>query len=711
MGQDALMNADSPLQATETIPAAKAGDPALERLLYRVRLRAERRVAWLRKLWNEEEAPGGALGITHGEVDTYLRDKDAPAAEAQWIGSDPAAKELTAELSRLETEMDQDRESCLSRLQQIFSLSDEETDALHACLGSLLDPALRRVYGYLQDRADRCYATEELIGRLFGYGRKSIIPAGSPLIAWRLIAVQKASAGEPRVLECDRAVGHWLSGRTEIETRLRRVARIVPPLSPLENWPVSETAGFLASLIEDGVATRTSIVGPMGSGRRTLAAAIAAELDRPLVAIDSDAIDDDWTEVFIRARRHALLNNCALAWFGERATERPWPKTEAPRVPVQFVICDPMQRPAPLPDTAEHYLEMPPTSHEERRRLWHRYVPASLGWDEADSEALFDRSGVTVNAIVEAGRSAVQTPEAAAAKVRETARRGFGDLIEVLECPFEWDDLIVPDQVRRALEDFVFEAHARGEFWEDAHRRRLFPQGRGLFALLAGAPGVGKTMIAQVVARALRRELYRIDVSRVVSKWVGETASNLRRLLSSVPTDEVLLFDEADALFGKRPSDTRDAHDRYAVQESSTLLMAIEGAVEGGGSFGPGSIGLLATNRKGEIDTAFIRRLRYVIDVPRPDAERRLKLWQRLLCELVGEDSLASLAAGLEPLSREVEVTGAQIKFAILSAIFVAAKEEKPLDSEHLLYGLERELGKEGRGLSRRERNRLQGVG
>ena len=256
--------------------------------------------------------------------------------------------------------------------------------------------------------------------------------------------------------------------------------------------------------------------------------------------------------------------------------------------------------------------------------------------------------------------------------------------------------------LRQALEDLAFEAQERVAFWERPEARRLFPQGRGLLGLFSGPPGTGKTMAAQVIAAELGVDLFRIDLSSVVSKYVGETSQNLERILSrAAHMDVVLLFDEADALFGKR-TEIRDAHDRFANTDTGYLLQAIE-AYQG--------VAVLATNKKGNIDPAFIRRLRYVLEFPKPDGPQRLRIWRRIVGELAGPERLEDLGDDLEELADALEVTGAQIKFAILAALFAARRDGEPLALRHLLRGLERELMKEGRTLSDRERERLSGDG
>ena len=161
--------------------------------------------------------------------------------------------------------------------------------------------------------------------------------------------------------------------------------------------------------------------------------------------------------------------------------------------------------------------------------------------------------------------------------------------------------------------------------------------------------------------------------------------------------DAVILFDEADALFGKR-TEIKDAHDRFANTDTNYLLQAIE-AYRG--------IALLATNKKDNVDAAFMRRIRYVLDFPKPEAAERRKLWAQLVAELAGAERARQLAHALDTLAQSIETTGAQIKFAVLTALFAARRDGQALGIEHLLRGLERELIKEGRALTERDRERL----
>jgi SpoVK/Ycf46/Vps4 family AAA+-type ATPase len=217
-------------------------------------------------------------------------------------------------------------------------------------------------------------------------------------------------------------------------------------------------------------------------------------------------------------------------------------------------------------------------------------------------------------------------------------------------------------------------------------------------ALFSGPPGTGKTMAAQVIAADLELDLFRIDLATVVSKYIGETAKHLAQIFAQASRmNGVLLFDEADALFSKR-TEVRDSHDRYANADTSYLLQLVE---EYRG------IVILATNKRQNIDAAFIRRVRYIFEFPRPDAAGRRRIWRQLIGELAGHETLSRLEATIEALATNIELSGAQIKNAVLASIFVSRRSREPLAMAHLLRGIERELGKEGRSLGSRELERL----
>jgi broad-specificity NMP kinase len=679
-------------------------DPALGRMLEQIRIRAKRRVAWLRKLWSEEGESGANLVVTHAIVDTYLDDLDSPESEALWYSTDERVSQWNRELAEIEAEIAADKESRLAQLRTTFGLSSEEFDLLQVCLAPLLATSLARVYAYLHDHAGRGYATEELAARLFGYGRKSLWTSESPLRRWELVSEKDTGPGEPTQLICDRLISDWVQGRNCLDELLVGIAEIRPPLTPLKDWPVDRALSFLRHMASDDNSRvrRICVVGTPGSGRRTFAAVVSSRMNLSLLAINADQIDErDWQRVFIRSQRQANLDRCALAWHGENATQRVWPQV-APLFPIQFVVCEAGQEPLPIPEVIDQTIELPMPALEERRELWRRFVPISVTWPEEKFGDLLTQHRVSIGDVISVSHRNVQTVAEAADIVREAGRNRLGDLAQLLECPFDWDDLVITSKIRDTLEDFAFEARERAAFWEQDNARRLFPQGRGLLGLFSGSPGTGKTMAAQVIAADLGLDLFRIDLSTIVSKYVGETSKNLERVLSrAAQMDVVLLFDEADALFGKR-TEIRDAHDRFANTDTGYLLQAIE-SYQG--------VAVLATNKKGNIDSAFIRRIRYALEFPKPDAKQREEIWRKVIGKLADANTLERLASDLTALAVNLDLTGAQIKFAVLAAIFVAKRDGKSLAVSHLLRGIDRELMKEGRALSGRDRGRLLGPG
>ena len=200
-------------------------------------------------------------------------------------------------------------------------------------------------------------------------------------------------------------------------------------------------------------------------------------------------------------------------WSGTASRlDRNWPRHVAP-APIQFVACDPDQVVPPCEHVIDHRIDMPTPTLDERRRLWKANIPESAAWPADELETLAARYRLNAGDIVSVARRAPASAREAAAFARELTRHWLGELGRLLDCPFTWDDLVVPDKLREALEDFAFEAWDRATFWECPSARRLFPRGRGLVALFSGPPGTGKTMAAQIIAADLELDLFRIDLA------------------------------------------------------------------------------------------------------------------------------------------------------------------------------------------------------
>ena len=687
----------SPVEDTirdpQETPTETVGYTAEELVLKRIRLRARRRIAWLRKVWLQRGVTEqGAETTYHSEVDGYLDSTDHPTEEELWYEQDSSMQPLNKQLAEIEQALAEDTASPLAQLASTFGLNGQEKDLLQACLALYLDPNLGRVYAYLQDHTGRHYTTAPLVARLFGHGLSLPLSTASPLVTWGLVREIEMGHGEPARLDMDPFIRNWLQGLTDLDEALTGITHIQTCYPPLSRWPLKDTLHFIARTLkgEHLHNIRVFVSGPEGSGRRSFAAAVCRQLGLMLFSVAVDGISEaNWPQTYKQAQRQAFLDRCALLWYGHSLWERPWPRN-IPSIHLQFVIGEPHQHLKPQEGITDYRVELPHIPEEECISLWQQLVPAAAHWPRKELEGMVRRQQVTISQMVTAAKKEVSSVAQASEVLRAASRQRLGKLAQPMNSSFSWGDLFVPDWLKQNLSDFAYEATERHQLWADPQVKRLFPQGRGLLALFTGSPGTGKTMAAQVIANDLQLDLFRVDLSAIVSKYVGETSKNIERILSSAPSmDVVLLFDEADALFGKR-TEIKDAHDRFANTDTNYLLQAIEQY--------PG-IAILASNRKANIDGGFLRRLRYVLEFPKPDKTLRLQMWQNMITTLAAQETARQLEKELVQLAGTLEITGAQIKLAILSALFMSRREGSKLTIAHLLRGLERELMKEGRGL------------
>ena len=672
--------------ATSGPPPTK--EPALALVVQRVRLRLGLRLGWLAHL--------RALGLT--DVDIATGDRDRLADELTWR-TDAVPAELLSALAAAETSLREGAAGRLGVLTEVFALGPPELDLLHVCLAAAEDERVGRVLALLAGDEQGRRVTEAVAARLCDREGGVLATAESPLRLWRIVTDEPGPAGDSSAVGLDRTVLAWLHGISELDPRLVGVLRASGGAAPLETWPVAAVADRCRPRPgqDQPDPTRVVVRGRAGSGRRTFAAAVCAELGLRSADVDTERIaPESWPATFIAVQRHAFLERCVPVWHGRPAVSATWP-AHTPHFPVQLVCLEPDERLPEVDELADVVVELPGPSVRDRWRLWADHLPESREWPEPERSDIVERPHTPVGDIVHVARQRATTVAAAREALRDRNRERLGPLVAPLPLPYRSADLVVPDRVRESLEFLLFEARQRRRFWAAGDRARLYPQS-GLTALLAGPPGVGKTMLAQVVAAELGVDLLSVNLAETISKYVGETAKNLDAVLRNAgELDAVLLCDEADTLFGRR-TEIRDAHDRWANADTNFLLQAIEAY--------PG-VAILATNRKDQLDDALTRRLRHVIELPRPDPAARLVLWRTLLADIEPGLDLAHAAALLGRLAARVELTGAEIKNAVLNAAFVAARAGGGVGPEAIVEGLDRELAKQGRPLSVLDRRRI----
>jgi len=593
-------------------------------------------------------------------------------------------------------ERDSDGQAALDTLCALFQLSPFERDILVLCAGVELDAGLASLCAAAQGDPQRVAPTFSLALAALPGAHWSALAPNAPLRRWRLVEPGTASLLTRSPLRIDERVLHYLTGVAYLDERLQGMVAPVwspEPLLPSHQALAGRIAGVwararggvlpLVQICGDERATREAIAAhacaSVGLNLHTLSAAML-----PVAASEIEALVRLW-EREAALSTSALLVDCedvdpadtaragAVTWLLERtagallvAARDRW--RPARRAMVTVDVCRP--------------------GSTEQRRAWYAALGSTAERLNGQVDLLVSQFNLSAHAIqaasVEAlGQIGDHTGEDAVRAIwdasRAQARPRLDDLAQRIDSSVAWDDLVLPGSQRQVLRDIAAHVRQRARVYDTWGFAAHGARGLGISALFAGASGTGKTMAAEVLANELRLDLYRIDLSSVVSKYIGETEKNLRRIFDAAESGgAILLFDEADALFGKR-SEVKDSHDRYANIEVSYLLQRME-AYRG--------LAILTTNLKSALDTAFLRRIRFVVQFPFPDAAQRAEIWRRVFPPGAPVEAL-----DIEKLAR-LNVAGGNIRTIALNAAFLAADAGEPIRMAHLLRAARAEYTK-----------------
>jgi hypothetical protein len=665
--------------------------------LARVRLRAHRRALWLKALWSAEST-GGHLAITHEEVERHLTEPGMlAAAERHFYDTDPQARELGERIEAAEAAAED--HGRWNRLRTVFGLADAESDLLALAVAVAADPAFGRVCGYLQDDASACYATPLLAAVLFA--RENVIVPGIPssVLRWRLAriadgAYHPSAPNAPWL--ADAYIAAWLLGEISPDPILGTAAQRIASgeaacLECLYPPTLRSMAGFLSAMLPASSPpavppVEIELSGPRGAGKKTLAAQLCARFDADLLVVDLEALlageppFPQALERIIHAVRQTLLDGLVPYWNHAHLLDPRLRQIMEGQAGVAFFASDAPMRALPSERGPRQSFEVGRLSQAQRVRLWNQLTPVPMPDPLRDWQ-------LTPAELAAAAQVARAGSEATLHVARKILHHEPGELFSALPLLYTWDDIVLSADIRRQLEELAMQARLRGDVLEEWGFERLCRMGRGINALFAGPSGTGKTMAAQVLARDLGRELCRVDLAEVVNKYIGETEKRLKRVFEiSERAPVVLFFDEADALFGQR-TQVKDAHDRYANIQIDYLLQRME-QFDG--------VAILATNRKNDLDSAFLRRLRFIVDFAAPGPAERLKLWRLSLAERspAGEELLDEIA--WEWLADNLILTGAEVKAIALAAAFLARAEGARIRMDHLEHAARREMTKQG---------------
>lgn len=567
-------------------------------------------------------------------------------------------------------------------------LTELDTAVLLVALAPDVDRTFEPLYGYLNNDVSRRRATVGLALDLCGVpahtaAARARFHASAPLRALGLLEVEEPERPFlTRSLRApDRLIGHLL-GDDAPDAALRGLLLGMPDPLPAGGADADAFVRRLAARLHEGPLTAYLREPREGDGLAALARALdAAGVD----ALRCTEPEDHVPELL----REARLSGRAVVVAG--LPEKPGPLVRALTAAedVTVLLTDPRPYDPHWSPTDPLVLDAP-GRRAGGAAAWRTALGADAdGFDLASAVAPYRLGGDRVQRAAQAARAlaAFDGTPVTADHVRLAARRQSASGLESharrIRPAVDWQDLVLPDKPLVQLRELALRARHRDRVLGDWRLSAGGGRGRGVLGLFAGESGTGKTLSAEVVAADLGLDLYVVQLSSVVDKYVGETEKNLERIFTEADrTDAVLLFDEADAVFGKR-SEVKDAHDKYANMESAYLLQRLE-------SFD--GIALLTTNLRANIDEAFTRRLDLVVDFPFPDPEQRLALWRHGLSRVPCADGIDP-----EPLAREFELAGGSIRSAVVTAAYLAAGRDDTVTADDLLEGARREYRKAGR--------------
>jgi hypothetical protein len=589
-------------------------------------------------------------------------------------------------------------------LAQNFELSDFERDVLLLCAAAELDPEIGALYAAAQGGA-RSYPTFALAMRALADPSWDALSPHRPLRYLRLLEINQPGATPltAAALRADERVVNYIKGLNALDERLTTIVAPISEdmqdLAPSQQAVADQIVASLQASAADGHLPIVELLGVDAGSKRDVASEVCASLKRRMYRLGIGALPAQKAEIENMARlwqRETMMLPVSLYVDAEdidganRDTESGLHWFLSRDLGLVFVG---LREPLPRPIEASVAFDVGKPTAQEQRTAWHEVLTTASPTDDADAGArlLAGQFNLSLRDIRQTATLATRSQAQGSITdklwdaCRGLTRPRLDQLAQRIEAKATWDDLVLPAEALGSLRQIVAQVRGRYQVYENWGYGKKMTRGFGIGALFAGESGTGKTMAAEVLAGELRLALYRIDLSAVVSKYIGETEKNLRKLFDAAEQGgAILFFDEADALFGKR-SEVKDSHDRYANIEINYLLQRME-------SFS--GLAILATNMKSALDQAFVRRLRFIVNFPFPGTTERTQIWQKALAPEVPRGAL-----DYKRLAR-FNLSGGNIHSIALNAAFAAAQrtdKDMSVTMPLLLAATRSELNKLGK--------------
>ena len=695
-------------------------------LLIQVQVRRSRQVHM-----TDSEFQG--LCISEQEIDALLKQ---PLGLPRWASalSPTYRPEVQTTFDRMAADIGRRKEESakqgvtlrFEKLERLFHLTSFDVDILLICMAPELDLRYERFYAYLQDDVTKKRPSVDLVLNLLCPSFQAKLAARdrfsleSPLFKYYLLHLfDDPSHQNPpllsKFLRVDERVVNYLFGSDEIDTCLQTCARLNVPQSGLDDlFLPADVKHRLALLAEKKEVKANGLIfyfqGTYGVGKQTTAESVCRELEIELLEVNLRRLLNtnglSFDKAVRLAGREAQLQNAAIYWNGFDALLAD-DKCASLEVLVRdlegsrgltFLAGDTTWEPMDgLHDSAFVRIEFPRPTYAERVQLWTASLDeATLTGTDVDLSAVagkFRFSGGQIRDAAATARNLAcwRDPENRHVTMtdlysacRLQSNRKLATLAQKITPHYKWDDIVLPSDRLEQLKEICNYVKYRSLVYDEWGFDGKLSMGKGLNALFAGPSGTGKTMAAEIMAGELELDLYKIDLSSVVSKYIGETEKNLARIFAEAETSNaILFFDEADALFGRR-SEIHDSHDRYANIEISYLLQKME-EYEG--------VVILSTNFRRNMDDAFVRRMHFTIELPFPNENDRRRIWKQIW----PDDMPRSPELDLNFMAGRFEVAGGNIRNIALAAAFLAADDGGAVNMVHLTRATQREFQKMGK--------------
>jgi hypothetical protein len=582
--------------------------------------------------------------------------------------------------------------AAIDLLAERFGLSRFERDILLLCAAVEMNGDMARLCGEAQRSAGRAHLTFGLALAALEEAHWSAVTPIAPLRRWRFIEVDEQMGLANGKLRIDERVLHYIAGVNYLDPRLRPLCRLRQPGRTMAESHKQAVTQMLAMMDQRTALPVVAFSGDDHEGQGDVAAVVAEELRVQLYELPAALLPSNPAEVEALAvlwQREAILLNAALLLD---CGERDMPKQTASFVDQLSGLVFLTGQDRPTVRRQVYSVTVGKPSAREQRVLWEEALGRTAAQMNGSLDAAASQFRLSAQTIQKTAREVSEAMERGEPTdrllwrtCRGAVRSKLDELAQRIEPAAGWDALVLPAPQRATLRQIAAHVRHRLAVYHDWGFADRGTRGLGIAALFTGESGTGKTMAAEVLANELHLDLYRIDLSSVVSKYIGETEKNLRRVFDAAEdSGAVLLFDEADALFGKR-SEVKDSHDRYANIEVSYLLQRME-AYRG--------LAILTTNMKASLDSAFLRRLRFVVQFPFPDTAQREAIWRTIFPS-------ATPTEGLDyPKLARAHMPGGNIKNIALNAAFLAAEAKEPVRMRHLLQAAQSEAAKRERPLA-----------